>query len=416
MRILQVNKFLYPKGGAEIVCLGLSEMLRKAGHEVFHFGMSDSRNTVGEDADCFPREIDYHADRSLSQRIGEAARTLYGREARRGMEKLIDRRHPDIIHAHNIYHQLTPAILEPARKRGIPVMLTLHDYKLACPVYTFLRDGEICEECLKGGTGALLRHRCKGGSLSESLVLWAEDRLHRWLKSYERGVDLFTSPSRFLLKKMVEGRVDPDSIVYLQNALPLSQDWIERPYQAPPVSTRPDLLWVGRMSYEKGLDTLLRALARSRSNLRLLLVGDGPEEAALRTLSQSLSLGDSVEFLGRVPRERVAELILSSHGTVIPSEWYENAPLSILESLALGRAVIASELGGIPEMLEHERTGWLFPAGNENALAGLLDRWADMGPARGDAGRAAWEDARARFHPGDVLETTLGFYRKLLGK
>jgi glycosyltransferase involved in cell wall biosynthesis len=112
----------------------------------------------------------------------------------------------------------------------------------------------------------------------------------------------------------------------------------------------------------------------------------------------------------------VAELILRSHGTVLPSEWYENAPLSILESLALGRPVIGSELGGVPEMLEHGKTGWLFPAGNVDALASLLDRWSEMGLAREDAGRAAWEDARARFHPQDVLETTVGLYRKLLGK
>lgn len=411
-----MNKFLYTKGGAEIVCLGLSEMLQRSGHEVFHFGMADSRNTVGEDSDCFPREIDYHADRPLGRRIQEAARTIYGLEAKKGMEKLLDRRRPDIIHAHNIYHQLTPSILEPARKRDIPVVLTLHDYKLGCPVYTFMRDGAICEECLQGGSESLLRHRCKGGSLSESLVLWAEDRLHRLLRSYERGVGLFTSPSHFLLDKMVEARLKPESIIYLQNALPFSEDWIQRPYEAPPVGDVPELLWVGRMSYEKGLTTLLRALAQSKSNLKLLLAGDGPEEASLRNLRKALGLTDKVEFLGRVPREQVAELILRSHGTVLPSEWYENAPLSILESLALGRPVIGSELGGVPEMLEHGKTGWLFPAGNVDALASLLDRWSEMGLAREDAGRAAWEDARARFHPQDVLETTVGLYRKLLGK
>ncbi len=416
MKILQVNKFLYPKGGAEIVCLDLSEQLVRAGHEVFHFGMADSRNTVGEDGDLFPREVDYHADRSLGQKLGESLRTIYGREARRGMSELLDRRRPDLIHAHNIYHQLTPSILEPARERGIPVMLTLHDYKLVCPVYTFLRAEGICEECLHKGPEPILAHRCKNGSLAESLVLWAEDRLHRILGSYEKGVSLFTSPSRFLRDKMIAGRLDTESIVHLPNALPFPEEILDAPYVPPPPAARPELLWVGRMSYEKGLDTLLKALARSGSDLKLLLAGDGPEEGRLRALAEDLRLGEKVEFLGRVPRDAVRELILRSHGTVLPSEWFENAPLSLLESLALGRAVIGSEMGGIPEMLENESTGWLFPAGNVEALAALLDRWADLGEARREAGELAYLRAREKHHPRLVLETTLELYRRLLGK
>ncbi len=415
MKILQVNKFLHPKGGAEIVCLGLSEQLARDGHEVFHFGMADARNTVGEDADLFPREVDYHADRSLSRKIGESLRTIYGREARLGMERLLDRRRPDLIHAHNIYHQLTPSILAPARERGIPVMLTLHDYKLVCPVYTLLRTDGICEDCLHKGPEPILAHRCKNGSLAESLVLWAEDRLHRMLGSYDKGVSLYTSPSRFLRDKMIEGRLDADSIVHLPNALPFPEEVLDAPYSPPPAG-RPELLWVGRMSYEKGLGTLLKALARSGSDLKLLLAGDGPEEGRLRALKEDLHLGDKVEFLGRVPREGVRELVLRSHGTVLPSEWFENAPLSLLESLALGRAVIGSEMGGIPEMLENKSTGWLFPAGNVDALAALLDRWASHGEARQEAGERAYRWARQNHHPRQVLETTLDLYRRLLGK
>ena len=415
MKILQVNKFLYPKGGAEIVCLDLSEQLKNAGHEVFHFGMADTRNTVGEDADCFPSEVDYHSHRSLGRKIGEGLRTIYGREAKRGFAKLLDRRRPDLIHAHNIYHQLTPSILEPARERDIPVMLTLHDYKLVCPVYTFLRDGQVCEECLHKGPEPIIANRCKGGSLAESAVLWAEDRLHRLLGSYEKGVSLYTSPSRFLRQKMIEGRLDADDIVHLPNALPFSRETLELPYRSPG-SGRPELLWVGRMSYEKGLATLLKALARSECDLKLLLAGDGPEEASLRALADNLRLGDRVEFLGRVPRDEVRDLILRTHGTVLPSEWFENAPLSLLESLALGRAVIGSEMGGIPEMLENETTGWLYPAGNVDALAALLGRWANLGEERELCGRAAYDFARVRHHPEQVLETTLKLYRRLLGK
>jgi len=417
MKVLQVNKFLFPKGGAEIVCLGLSRRLESAGHDVYFFGMNDDRNSVQTaDSDCFPENVDYHARRSSGRKLREASRTIFGRKAASGMAKLLDRHRPDVIHAHNIYHQLTPSILKPALERDIPVLLTLHDYKLACPVYTFLREGGPCEECMARGPEPLLRHRCKGGSLSESLVLWAEDRWHRLLRSYENGVALFTSPSKFLLGKMRHGRLEQCSMVHLPNAVPLSDDWIKRPYQSPPRGDRPDLLWLGRMSYEKGLATLLRALALSGADLRLRLAGDGPESESLRALAADLSLGDRVEFLGRVPRDRLPELILASHGTVLPSEWYENAPLSLLESMALGRGIIGSDIGGVPEMMDGEQAGWLFPAGDVQALAAQLRRWSSLGEEREIKGRRAWHRARDIYHPDRILEATLGLYRSLIGK
>ena len=414
MRILQVNKFLYPKGGAEIVCLGLTEALRGAGHEVSLFGMADPRNVASPDADLWVPAVDYHARRSLARKAGEALRTVYNADARRRFAALLDRRRPQLIHAHNIYHQLTPAILAPARERGIPVLLTLHDYKLLCPIYTCLRDGRPCTACRGRWPLPLLGHRCKDGSLAASSVLFAEAALHRLLGSYRRGVTHYSAPSRFLREQMIAGGQPAARISWLPNALPLPADVLAAPYLPPPVKARPVLLWVGRLSAEKGLATLLRAVAACPQPLELHLVGDGPAEPALRRLAAELPLGERLRWLGRQPREEVPALILAADGCVLPSEWYENAPLAVLESLALGRPIIASDLGGTPELVQDALNGWIFRAGNAESLQAALATWASDAAAREQRGRAAYWDARSRFAPDAVLAQTLTLYASLL--
>lgn len=413
MRVLQVNKFLYPKGGAEIVCLGLADALRAAGHEVVFFGMADVRNAPEPDADLYAPPIDYHARRGLLRRGREALATVYNRGAERRFAALLERRRPDVIHAHNIYHQLTPAILAPARARGIPVLLTLHDYKLACPVYTFLRAGQPCTECLGRWPLPLLRHRCKDGALADSAVLFAEALLHRLLDSYGKGVTLFSAPSHFLRDTLVRGGLAPARIRYLPNALPLDAATLAAPWTPPPARERPVLLWVGRLSAEKGIATLLRALAACPPVLELQLVGDGPAEPALRELTESLALGDRVRWLGRRPRAEIPALIRAADSCVLPSEWYENAPLSVLEALGLGRPVIASALGGTPELLREGETAWLFPGGDVEALTAVIGEWASAPAERERRGRAGYADARARFAPASILEQTLALYDEL---
>ncbi|MCB9515086.1 MAG: glycosyltransferase [Candidatus Latescibacteria bacterium] len=413
MRVLQVNKFLYRKGGAEIVCLGLGDALRAAGHEVCYFGMDDPRNVATDDADLYPATVDYHARRGALRKAREAMRTIYGVQARRGMAALLDRRRPAIVHAHNIYHQLTPSILAPARDRGIPVLLTLHDLKLQCPVYLFLRDGKLCEECLGRMPWPVLAHRCKDGGLAESAVLFAEAALHRLLGSYARGVTLFTAPSVFLREKMIAGGVPAERIVHLPNALPFGEDVLAAPYAPPPRRDRPRLFWAGRVSPEKGLGTLLRAVARCDAPVELQLAGDGPADAALRALADELGLRDRVEWLGRLPRGDIAARVREADGCIVPSECYENAPLSVLESMALGRAPLVSDLGGLPELVDDD-SGWRFSAGDPAALAACLAAWAADPSERERRGRAAHANARARFSPQVVLDQTLALYERAL--
>jgi glycosyltransferase involved in cell wall biosynthesis len=294
--------------------------------------------------------------------------------------------------------------------------LTLHDYKLVCPVYTLLRAGRPCEACLGRMPWPLLAHRCKNSSLAESAVLFAEAFVHRLGKSYARGVARFSAPSHFLKDKLVQGGFDPARIAFLPNALPLTPEQIAAAYVPPPARETPELIWIGRMSAEKGLPTLLAALAACRRPLRLLLVGDGPEEAAIRALAADLGLGERLRFLGRQPRSAIPRLLAEADGSVLPSEWYENAPLSLLESLALGRPVIASAMGGVPEILRDGQTGWLYPAGDREALRGVLEAWSASPQERRRRGEAAYEDARARYSPRLILDQTVELYESLTVK
>ncbi|MDP6669491.1 MAG: glycosyltransferase family 4 protein, partial [Candidatus Krumholzibacteria bacterium] len=351
--------------------------------------------------------------RSTLQMAREALRTIYGLEARRGLELTLDHYRPQIAHLHNIYHQLSPSILRPLKDRSIPVILTLHDFKLLCPTYSFLRQGKICEECPGKANLPLLAHRCWGESLPASLVLWLEDRLHRFLRSYEEGVSVFTAPSRFYRDRMKEGRLKGLDVRYLPNFLPFGDHILDSPFVEPPRKELPELLWVGRMSEEKGLHTLLQALAREQLPLRLSLAGDGPAEPSLRELSAELGLGDRVRFLGRIGREEVPQRILESDGTILPSEWYENAPISVLESMALGRPVLASRIGGVPEMVVEGKSGWLFEAGNKDSLLETLGRWSADREASIAVGRSAYDMAREKYHPRVVLKMVLELYREL---
>lgn len=174
------------------------------------------------------------------------------------------------------------------------------------------------------------------------------------------------------------------------------------------------MLWVGRMSAEKGLHTLLAAIASSELPLRLLLVGDGPIEGELRRRAAELGLESRVRFLGRKDRAEIPSLIAASDGTVLPSEWYENAPLSLLESLALGRPVIASRIGGIPELLTEGETGWLFEPGDRDSLRGALGDWSESRERRELRGKRAFRVAREHHHPETVNFHTLEIYRSLL--
>ncbi|UCE01977.1 MAG: glycosyltransferase [Candidatus Latescibacterota bacterium] len=381
MRILLVNKFLHPKGGAERAVLTLGGELEQRGHDVFWFGMEHPANAVRGAHVGLVRSRDYRA--GGPRRYRDAASMLYSLDARRRFGRFLDRVQPTIVHLHNIYHQLTPSIVDAARARGLPVVMTAHDYKLVCPRYDMLRKGVPCDACLEEGPTACLRHRC-AGSWGASLILTAEAVLHRSRGSYE-GVARVLTPSRFLHGVLLRAGWEPQRLRHVPNFSAATA-------AGEAIPTR--FLYAGRLAPEKGVGTLLRVVAGLRRGT-LVICGSGPLEAEVQRAAQALA--GRIVVRGQLsPRELWHEIARSAF-TVLPSQCLENAPFAVLESMALGRSVLASRLGGVPELLAPGETGELLPPGRIDAWQRALKRALEEPERTRRMGIAARRVARERF-------------------
>ena len=377
MRVLLVNKFLHPRGGAERAVLALGAALEARGHEIFWFGMEHEENTVTGENVALVRARDYHAPGR--QRFLDAASMLYSLEAKRRLGRFLVRARPDVVHVHNIYHQLSASILDAARERDVPVVMTVHDYKLVCPRYDLLRHGRPCDACVEEGPHACVRYRC-AGSWVRSTWLTMESLLQRLRRSYD-DVRRFMTPSRFLSHVLVRGGVDASRLRHVPNFAAASL-----PEKG---SMRADsFVYAGRLSPEKGLRTLFEAACLLEGG-SLVVCGRGPMEEELRERAAQAPPGRIV-LRGHLPAGSLWREMGAAAFTVLPSECFENAPLSLLESMALGRACIASRIGGIPELVDESRSGLLVPPGDPRAWREALG-WALSQPQRlqemGDAAR-----------------------------
>ncbi|MDP6528319.1 MAG: glycosyltransferase [Gemmatimonadota bacterium] len=357
MRILLVNKFFYAKGGAERVLFDLLEEYEHAGHETVHFSMQHSRNRPSPWAEFFVEEVDYESVGLLGSVRG-ALRAVHHRKAAARIADLCRSARPTVAHVHNFHHQLSPSILDALRGAGVPVVHTVHDYKLACPNYLLYTNGDVCERCAPGSYFPAVRHRCVRSSLTASVVAWGEMmRAHR-TGSVRDGVAAFACPSRFMAEKIHGAGYPRDRIQVVPNGVDPSAF-------VPASAPGEGFLYAGRLSREKGLDTLLRAV--SRSGVSLTIAGTGPEEDRLR--ASAAANGLDVHFTGRLTRDDLVARMRASRAVVLPSEWYENGPVSVLEAFASGVGVIGADTGGIPEMVRPHKTGLLFPPGDSDALA-----------------------------------------------
>ncbi len=396
MKIALVNKYLYPKGGADISNLHTALLLKRRGHEVVLMGMAPAQGAAREFPAYLVSEVDYNARLSLPQQLALAARLLYSLEARNKMLELIRKERPDIVHFNNIYHQLSPSVIDPPTAQGIPTVMTLRDYKVTCSIYSHFREGRICEECRGGRFYNTVRFRCTKGSLPKSLLSAVEMYFHRRiLRTYEK-VGVFISPSRFLKRKVTEmgfrGR-----IVHVPNFVDVDAfqpryDWDAR-----------QIAYFGRLSPEKGLNTLLEAI--KGLDLRLRVIGTGPMKEELERRAGAEGI-DNVRFDGFLAGDELRRAVGACMFTVLASECYENNPRSVIESFALGKPVIGSRIGGIPELVAEGR-GFCFRAGDARQLRERIQELA----GDPDAMRAMGRNAR------QYVETHLDqdtFYGKLM--
>jgi glycosyltransferase involved in cell wall biosynthesis len=406
MRILYCNKYNYPFSGTEVYLFELMELMRAQGHEVALFSMADPRGEPTPYDQHFVPHIDFKAKLGWWQKAKRAGHAIYSTDARRRMRAMIEDFRPEVAHVRNIYHHLSPSILWELKAQGVPVLYHLNDFKLLCPSYNLVAQGEACEACKGGEFWHAMKVQCYPGRGAQ-MTLAAEAYVHRWLGTYNKRVDRFLAPSRFVRDKFVEHGWDGGKFEVLQHFQEIHS------LRESKCADRP-LLYFGRLSAEKGIDDLLRSMQKV-PQMRLIVAGDGPERVKLRDLAVSLGLSN-VEFVGHVGSAERDSLIAKSQFTVLPSHAYETLGKTILESYAEGRAVVASDMGSRRELVDPGETGLLYRTGDVNQLAEAIQSLGSRPDLAEKMGRAGWEKVRQGHSAREHYQKLLGVYEGLVAQ
>lgn len=397
-RILIVNKFYYRRGGDCICTLNLERLLKAKGHDVAIFAMQFPENLPSAWQQYWPGEISFNGGagalaRSMQRTFG------YG-DVRKLFLRMLNDFRPDVVHLNNIHSYLSPIVGKLAHDFGAKVVWTLHDYKLICPVYTCTRDGKPCELCFNNKIN-VLSHRCMKGSLAASGIAWLEAL--RWnRKRLEKSTDLFICPSQFMAQKLEQAGYAKDKIASLTNFV--APEMIESYADSNPDGKRGEYYcYVGRLSEEKGIGTLLEAAANLPYKLKV--AGGGPMEEDLKNRYGN---HPNIEFMGHLGGEEVRALLNGAKFSVIPSEWYENNPLSVIESLCAGTPVVGARIGGIPELVA-DGNGMTFESGNRASLTKAI---SDAMTATFD-NKAIQSRAMKKFSPDSHYSKLIELYSRI---
>lgn len=366
MKILMVNKFLYPNGGSETYVFELGKQLEHMGHEVQYFGMSDERNIVGNRVESYTSNMDFHGN--YLAKLLYPFKIIYSREARKKIKAVMEDFHPDVVHLNNFNFQLTPSIIYEIKKNNIPIVFTAHDYQLVCPNHMCLDvlRGQTCKACIEKGFGQCAKKKCIHGSRVKSLLGTIEGQLYKLLGTY-RAIDRIICPSEFM-KKMLDQRSElRTKTVVFRNFLSssnkdinISQNDIAEKY----------VLYFGRYEKEKGVSTLINA-CKKLPEVRFKFAGRGPLNEEIDQLTNAYNYGF-------IEKDELQTIIKGAAFTICPSEWYENGPFSVMESIENGTPVIGANIGGIPELIRDGTDGLLFESGNiDDLVAKIKELWAD---------------------------------------
>lgn len=354
-----VNKFLYPHGGPETYMLKLGDYLISLGHEVEYFGMEHPDRCVGNTAECYTENMDFHNTSTL-KKLKLPFKIVYSKEARKKISAVIKNFKPDIIHLNNINFQLTPSIIYEIKKHGIPIVQTVHDVQMACPNHKMYIDQKqsICEECLNAQYINCIKNKCVHGSSMRSTIAALEAYLYHKRDTYNL-IDCFICPSEFITKIMLRAGIKKEKLITLHNFCDQHSDLPQK------TTDKKYVLYFGRISTEKGIQTLVE-VCKELAHIQFIFAGSGE----LSDLCKNIK---NIEYVGFKQGKELKQLIRNAMFSVAPSEWYENCSMSIIESLALGTPVIGSDLGGIPELITHNETGLIFKAKDKQGLKRAIE-------------------------------------------
>ncbi|WP_017317174.1 glycosyltransferase [Mastigocladopsis repens] len=386
------NRYQYA-GGEDVVVQAERALLQSYGHEVLLW------------------EIDNDSIVGIQGKVKAALSAVYSTRSREQIKEKISHFRPDIVHVHNFFPLLSPAIYDACRDVNIPVVQTLHNYRLGCPKAMLLRDGKICEDCIgKVVPWSGVAHGCYRGSRIQSAAVATMLTVHTLRGTWQNRVDAYITLTNFHKDKMVQAGLPKDKIHIKPNFLLAPQ------FQSQTNKLKNYALFVGRLSEEKGVTTLIDAYSQGHLSIPLKIVGDGPLDEALRQQVQARGLGEVITFLGRQSKATVLELIYNAKFLVFPSIWYEGFPLTIAEAFACGLPVIASKLGSMAEIVEDGVTGLHFEAGNALDLAAKIN-WAITHPEAVDTmeinARCTYE---AKYTPEANYKQFMEIYNLVLNK
>lgn len=369
MKFLIVNKFLYPNGGSETYIFGLGSQLKAMGHEVQYFGMEHPDRCVSNAAGVYTSNMDFHASGGL-KKLKLPFKIIYSLEARRQIRKVLDDFNPDVVHLNNINFQITPSIIYEIRawNSRCKIVYTAHDYQWICPNHMLYipgndRDacgkGQICDACKGGRYIECTKHKCIHGSLIRSLLGSIEGYYYKIRKTYSM-VDVILCPSRFICEKLSDDPIIKDKLVFLRNFIGDAKHTSDTDAEIKDSDNASRyILYFGRLAIEKGILTLIEAV-KQMPDVNLVIAGSGPLSDEVTSLTKGY---DNISFVGFKKGEELRRLISGAEFSVYPSEWYENCPFSVMESISLGTPVLGADIGGIPELLENG-SGMLFKAGD----------------------------------------------------
>ncbi len=351
MRILLVNKYLYQKGGAETYVIKLGEYLKSIGHEVQYFGMADERNIVGNDAEAYTDNIDFHA--SGMQKLVYPFKIIYSFGAAKKIRRVLESFKPDIVHLNNFNFQITPSIIYEIKKHNIPIVYTAHDVQLVCPNHKLKNDDVtgLCRECGGGKFGRCVKHKCIHSSRIRSILGAIEARFYRAKHTYKM-IDKIVCPSKFMETEL---EANPD----IYGRTETLHNFIE---EIKPSGAERDnyVLYFGRYSEEKGIGTLIK-VAKELPKIQFVFAGRGELENEINSVP-------NIRNIGFKTGDELNEVIEKAAFTVLPAEWSENCPFTVMESETLLTPVIGARIGGIPELIEDGKTGLLFESGSAEEL------------------------------------------------
>ena len=358
-----VNKFLYPNGGSETYIFKLGKQLEYMGNEVQYFGMEHAGRIVGNHAESYTEDMDFHTGKL--QKLLYPFKIIYSADARKKIRRVLDDFKPEIVHLNNFNFQITPSIIyeikkyERQSKRTVKIVFTAHDYQLICPnhMMNIPSTGENCRRCIDKGLQQCMKCKCIHNSIVKSLIGTAEAVLYRQLHTY-RNISKVICPSKFM-KEQIE--CNPDLVgktIVMHNFLEeISKDDVEK---------EDYVLYFGRYSKEKGVETLLK-VARKMSSYKFVFAGSGPLADEVEKISNVTNCG----FLSGI---ELTNTIKKAKFCIYPSEWFENCPFSVMEALQCRTPVIGADIGGIPELIENGNNGLLFEAGNEEQLKDCIEK------------------------------------------